>query len=894
LDERHDQPESFDPPRSAGFASESGGRSGPPGAERACPSCGATYGVDDIFCRVDGTRLLTARTKEQGRIGEVVDGRYTILGELGEGAMGTVYRALQRGLEREVAVKILRRGNTNERTSARRFLREVKAVSRLNHGNIVTVYDFGETVGGELFLAMELLRGVTLRQFMDDQGPQPAERVVALAGEICDGLHCAHAKGIIHRDLKPSNVVVVDADDVSPRHVKLLDFGLAKWSDGEFSEPSLTRTGHICGTPLYMSPEQALGMDLDGRSDVYAVGLLVYELLVGRQPFSERPIVDILRAHVQEEPPPFAVANAAIRVDAALEAVVLRALAKDASERPSSALELKRELEEALAVARQAACAATLSLAGDGTPATPTASVLPAVNASPAADAVAAPALLRPPTAPPAQLAAAVIASGAAAGAAAAAARPTERDEPLALVRPPSRPPAPRASSLAARTERTPQPPPRGAAVLRQRPAGASGSSPGGGATEPPALDFQRPTRRDMQPERVLPPDEAAVLRRPTAIEGRADRPGGPRRGSTGEQPLFAAGSGRGAQRGSGSAPGLPRGAVEPPSDVDAQADAAERALDVVGDGPRRPWCELNLAELRRRQGRLDEATAHARVAARLLRKTGDVRLEGRATTLLADLAEQAGDQALACDWLQLAVQSWRAAGNAERVVEALSRMAGLLYRRQHYAKARTALEAAVKLDTQLERPERLAANLRGLGAVREALGDGPGAFSAVRRALDLEERRGDADAQALCHHHLGRLAEDRAEWGEALARHEKALALRRGHGDERSVARSLQHAAVCLVQLERYAEAERRLDEARGIQEARRDEGARAIVLRLLGDVRRRRGDWAGAARHYEVSEEILGRLGSPLRGGRAAFLASLGPGAEAGALQGALAGAE
>ena len=839
--------------------------------DRACPVCGAVYEGDDLYCRADGTRLRLATPLEQGRTGEVIDGRYTVIGPLGEGAMGCVYRALQRGLEREVAIKVLKRTPGNERHHARRFLREVRTVSRLSHPNIVTVHDFGETQTGELYLAMELLRGATLRQVLDAEAPLTATRAILLVGQVCEALHAAHTKGIIHRDLKPTNVMVVDADEVSAQHVKLLDFGLVKLSDFEGADSAITRTGHICGTPLYMSPEQALGMELDARSDLYAVGLLVYEMLTGVAPFAERAVVDILRAHVQEDAPRFSLANPDVHVHPALEAAVFQALAKDAGERPDSALELKRQLESALQQSRVSAAAATVSLAGaapcpDRPPAAEASdepfrldSPRPTVTAATAANAANAATVAVPPASNPEAQAevgrdtaaaspAEVGSRGVAESVAIAAEAPFRTTAGLRPLPSPEAPGGP-----------TPQPPASGAAVLRR--------------------PFHVPTRRGLPPVGAGGVAGRRTTGRPPSAEGATDhvdpRPR-PRRAAHAQatRPPDGAARSLSPDAAAAAAARQPTPAAATRSSIDEQVEAAGRLLQVVGQGPRRPWCELNLAELLRRQGRAAEAERHAREALRYLKGSGNARLQGFAAELLADLAEAGGDLARAIDWLGLAIDSWRTVGNDARLALSCARCGAMLFRRKQHAAARACLTEAVELDRTLGHDERLGADLRGLGSVAEAMGDRKEAAQMLRDALEIEVRRGDAAGQAWCCHHLGRIAEHRGNWSEARDWHERALAQRLEQNDDVATAKTLQRLGGALVHLERYAEARTRLAEALAIHERRADEAATAMALRLIGDVSRRVGDWSGAASQYDRSEAILRRIGSPLAGGRMGFV--------------------
>jgi len=280
------------------------------------------------------------------RVGESIDGKLTVLDRLGVGGMGAVYRALQHSMEREVAVKVLRAEISEDMGAVQRFLREAKDASRLNHPGIITLFDFGQAESGELYLVMELLEGTPLDQVMTDRGPWEAPEAISVITEICDALQHAHDKGMIHRDLKPENIFLVGERET----VKVIDFGLAK-SIGDQGESTVTRTGVVCGTPAYMSPEQVLLKDLDGRSDVYSIAVILYEMLAGERPFAAASPLQMCMAHVQEAPPAIRQPHRDIRVPEAVEAVLLKALAKDPEERHLSPKDFARALRAGLRMA---------------------------------------------------------------------------------------------------------------------------------------------------------------------------------------------------------------------------------------------------------------------------------------------------------------------------------------------------------------------------------------------------------------------------------------------------------------------------------------------------------------------------------------------------------------
>jgi tRNA A-37 threonylcarbamoyl transferase component Bud32/tetratricopeptide (TPR) repeat protein len=272
-------------------------------------------------------------TEADPLIGTAIAGRYVVREKLGAGGMGSVYLATQEPLGREVAVKVMLKELIADEVAVQRFHAEAQAVSRLNHPNIVTVFDFGATDDGTLFLVMEKLEGETLVSRLR-RGPLPFTEAAPVIAQVARALHAAHAKGIVHRDLKPENVMITRTDG-NEVVIKVLDFGLAKMVGGE-RRTGLTASDVIMGTPGYMSPEQIHGFPIDARSDIYALGVISWEMLTGRQLFSATSPVKILMRHLEEIPPSPSSVMPNAGIPPAAEALIARMLEKAPESRPAT------------------------------------------------------------------------------------------------------------------------------------------------------------------------------------------------------------------------------------------------------------------------------------------------------------------------------------------------------------------------------------------------------------------------------------------------------------------------------------------------------------------------------------------------------------------------------
>jgi serine/threonine protein kinase len=337
--------------------------------QRRCPRCHSVYAGDARFCPKDGTQLVdVAPAPPPAAAGgtqvrqavkrpasadpaktlrdQVLDQRYKVGRKLGEGGMSFVYEAKDISSGELVAVKIMTPKLAQDKTAAERLRREAGLAMRLDHPNICRILRLGETEEGLIYLVMPLLKGELLSDKEVREGPIPVDAGVPIMRQVCDALHFAHEQQIIHRDLKPENIFICPEGEGPPRAV-VTDFGLAKERRAEPGMAKLTATGIILGTPEFMSPEQIRGKPLDGRSDIYALGLVAYEMFTGKLPFEGKSAQDMMIARLRGQPIPLRKARSDLTFTAQFEKALMKAMESDPADRYQTATEFAQALEEA-------------------------------------------------------------------------------------------------------------------------------------------------------------------------------------------------------------------------------------------------------------------------------------------------------------------------------------------------------------------------------------------------------------------------------------------------------------------------------------------------------------------------------------------------------------------
>lgn len=349
---------------------------------KICLACNRQFQGQSISaCPDDGISLIALKTEDEF-LGRTLANSYHVTERIGQGGMGVVYKANHQMLDRIVAIKMLQTELVADEMSVRRFNQEAKAASCLNHPHIITLFDFGVLPAGQPYLVMEYLPGNALIDEIKQRGPMDPLRVTKIFSEVADGLYHAHTQGIVHRDLKPSNIILIERDG-DKDFVKIVDFGLAKlmpWSGKESQH--LTKTGEVFGSPIYMSPEQCMGKALGPTSDIYSLGITLFEALVGKPPFRGSNSIQTASKHMSENPPRFAEMNPSVALSENLERVVAKTLQKQPEDRFQNMAEFKDALQAAVYNDQAIEIPASLLVSRHAVPALNSSASIPALKSS--------------------------------------------------------------------------------------------------------------------------------------------------------------------------------------------------------------------------------------------------------------------------------------------------------------------------------------------------------------------------------------------------------------------------------------------------------------------------------------------------------------------------------
>ncbi|MBN8660878.1 MAG: serine/threonine protein kinase [Candidatus Obscuribacter phosphatis] len=312
---------------------------------KLCLICNFQTAGDQDICPRDGSSMVTVG--DDPLLGMVVEGRYKIQSVIGQGSAGTVYRAVQELIGREVAVKVLHDYLVSDDEFIKRFKQEAKASSRLNHPNIITIYDFGVIPqgGGRPYIAMDLLNGIPLSDVISEINHLSVEDSIPVFTQVCAALGEAHRQGVVHRDIKPENIVLVERGGQKNFPI-VVDFGIARLVQEESDQAKITRTGTVCGSPTYMSPEQCTSSKVDHRSDIYSFGIVMYETLTGEVPFQHEELVRVMAMQLSDAPKPIDEMRPDLPFPPDLVALVNKTLSKSPADRYQTMDELIEALEK--------------------------------------------------------------------------------------------------------------------------------------------------------------------------------------------------------------------------------------------------------------------------------------------------------------------------------------------------------------------------------------------------------------------------------------------------------------------------------------------------------------------------------------------------------------------
>jgi serine/threonine-protein kinase len=314
---------------------------------KVCPACQVTYPSNFAVCPQDGSVLQELDLWAEGSV--ILD-KYRIVGKVGQGGMGAVYKAIHLAFDEMRALKVISQELMSDELFVKRFKHEAVITRRLQHPNAVRVDDIDEAEDGRPFIVMEYIEGRSLKKLIHEEGPMPVPRACFIIKQVCRALEAAHRLGMIHRDIKPDNIALIDTPEGEV--AKVLDFGIAKVKESRGGDAGMTMTGAgvVIGTPQYMSPEQAMGKrgdELDGRSDLYSLGMVMYQMLTGDLPFKAETTMEMLLAHLQKQPTPIRELRPDLQIPDSIAQVVMRTLEKDPEMRPASAKALIEEIERA-------------------------------------------------------------------------------------------------------------------------------------------------------------------------------------------------------------------------------------------------------------------------------------------------------------------------------------------------------------------------------------------------------------------------------------------------------------------------------------------------------------------------------------------------------------------
>jgi len=349
------QPKLVMPPAAQGIAGARPASQSKPGGSDAAkilqPAMQAAAGAAPASAKPAARATKRPKTSDDVYLGQVLNNRFKVESKIGEGGFGAVYRGVQLATGRKVALKLLHPDMTKDDNLVARFRREGMVLCNLRDAHTITTYDFDQTPSGTLYIAMELLEGKSLHQVFHEEAPLDWKRVFKILTEMCSSLAEAHAQGIVHRDLKPENIYL-ETRPGNPEFVKILDFGIAKVMRGETIDPQspqLTATGQTLGTLEYMSPEQLMGKALDGRSDVYALGVLAYEMITGRLPFPDaKGPAGLITAQLKQTPMPPSQACPQAMLPRSADRAILKCLEKDKNNRFPDVSALSVALQEVI------------------------------------------------------------------------------------------------------------------------------------------------------------------------------------------------------------------------------------------------------------------------------------------------------------------------------------------------------------------------------------------------------------------------------------------------------------------------------------------------------------------------------------------------------------------